>query len=588
MATLLLTAVGTAVGGPLGGAIGAFVGRQADNIIVGAGSREGPRLKELSVTTSSYGQPIPRNFGRMRVAGSIIWSTDLIETTTKEGGGKGRPSTKTYSYSASFAVALSSTPINRIGRIWADGNLLRGASGDLKVEGAMRPYLGSGDSPVDPAIASDKGGQAPAFRDCAYVVFENLQLADYGNRIPALTFEIFGLQESSVTLDQLVPQSGSGPKDLVLENALGFSDEGGPIVSALSAINRVFPLNCVSAADGLMLSSTAALPDEIPALPQQLSDRDNEQADQFHARRGETLGYEPLAIRYYDHERDYQPGVQRATGLRPDGRENMVDLPVTMTATGAKRLANSNSNRARWRDEKVVWRIGELDPQIVPGGVVRLPETTGFWRVRSWEWFDRGIELELERLAPELESSADSFAGNANLPIDELVTETGLWVFEAPPVSSSNLNRPVILAATTSSSAGWRGAALYVEEAGTLSHIGSTGTGRSVTGSLATDLGQSSGLLFEPCASFEIEVSASDHLLPSTDITGIAMGANRLMVGSEVVQFLYAEPVADFRWRVSGLLRGRAGTEDAAMRGHAAGTFAALLDEQPLDLRQCN
>ncbi len=584
MATLLLTAVGTAVGGPLGGAIGAFVGRQADSIIVGNGSREGPRLKELSVTTSSYGQPIPRNFGRMRVAGSVIWSTDLVETTTKEGGGKGRPSTKTYSYSASFAVALSSTPINRIGRIWADGNLLRGASGDLKVEGTMRAYLGNGDSPVDPAIAADKGGQVPAFRDCAYVVFENLQLADFGNRIPALTFEILGHQDSSVTLDQLVPQSVSDTADMALENALGFSDEGGPIVGALSAIDRVFPLNCVSGASGIKLSSTTVFPDPIPTLPQQLSDRDSEQADQFHASRGATLGYEPLAIRYYDHERDYQPGVQRATGLRPDGRENMVDLPVAMTATGAKRLANSNSIRARWRDEKAVWRIGELDPEIVPGSVVRLPNKNGIWRVRSWEWFDRGIELELERLAPKLEDSAESVAGNANLPIDAVITETDLWVFEAPPENSSSPNNPIILAAATSSSSGWRGAALYVDQAGTLAHIGSASPRRSVTGTLATGMGQSSGLLFEPNASFEIELSADDLSLPSTDMTGIAMGANRLMVGGEVLQFLLAEPIAGSRWKVSGLLRGRAGTEDAAMGGHAAGAFAVLIDEQPLDL----
>ena len=66
MATLLLTAVGTAVGGPLGGALGAFIGQQADRALFSGGSRQGPRLKELSVTTSSYGQTIGRHFGRMR------------------------------------------------------------------------------------------------------------------------------------------------------------------------------------------------------------------------------------------------------------------------------------------------------------------------------------------------------------------------------------------------------------------------------------------------------------------------------------------------------------------------------------------
>ena len=58
MATLVLGAVGTLVGGPLGGALGALAGRQIDGAIIGSPKREGPRLDELKVTTSSYRQPI--------------------------------------------------------------------------------------------------------------------------------------------------------------------------------------------------------------------------------------------------------------------------------------------------------------------------------------------------------------------------------------------------------------------------------------------------------------------------------------------------------------------------------------------------
>ena len=74
MATLLLTAVGTAIGGPIGGSIGALIGQQVDRRVFGGGGREGPRLRELAISTSSYGQAIPRQFGRMRVPGTVIWS----------------------------------------------------------------------------------------------------------------------------------------------------------------------------------------------------------------------------------------------------------------------------------------------------------------------------------------------------------------------------------------------------------------------------------------------------------------------------------------------------------------------------------
>ena len=75
--------------------------------------RQGPRLGDLAVQTSTYGSRIPKLFGTMRVAGTVIWATDLIEERSNSGGGKGQPKTVNYSYSANFAVALSARPIVR-------------------------------------------------------------------------------------------------------------------------------------------------------------------------------------------------------------------------------------------------------------------------------------------------------------------------------------------------------------------------------------------------------------------------------------------------------------------------------------------
>src|SRR5687768_6144543 len=132
MATVVLTVAGTLIGGPVGGAIGGMVGNVIDReILFRPKGREGPRLQELRVQTSSYGTQIPRIFGTMRVAGSVIWATDLQEHRSTQGS-KGRPDTTSYAYSASFAVALSGRPIREVRRIWAEGKLLRGAAGDLK------------------------------------------------------------------------------------------------------------------------------------------------------------------------------------------------------------------------------------------------------------------------------------------------------------------------------------------------------------------------------------------------------------------------------------------------------------------------
>ena len=120
MATIVLqaagAAVGTMLGGPIGGmigrALGAVAGSFIDQQMFGTSRTvKGPRLSDLRVMTSSEGAPVPRLWGRMRVAGQVIWATDFEERRQTEsqggkGGGGRRNKVKTYSYYANFAVAL--------------------------------------------------------------------------------------------------------------------------------------------------------------------------------------------------------------------------------------------------------------------------------------------------------------------------------------------------------------------------------------------------------------------------------------------------------------------------------------------------
>jgi hypothetical protein len=580
MATLILNAVGTMIGGPIGGSIGALIGQQIDARIFRPSGREGPRLKDLTLSTSSYGQAIPRQFGRMRAGGTVIWSTDLIESNQKQRSGKSQPSTTVYSYSASFAVALSSTPIDRVGRIWADGNLLRGAQEDLKVGGTLRVYRGFGDDPVDPLIAAAKGELAPAFRDCAYVVFENLQLGDFGNRIPALSFEIFADGgDDSVSLARLVPvaiQPASAPP---LAYARGFADEGGSLASTLLAIDQVIPLVCTSGSDGLAITVRAEAGDDIITLPDQLARLDGGQDEARNKQRAGLPERTPAALRYYDEERDYQTGVQRAVGARHAGRELMIDLPATLTASGARQLANNSANRARWQHETITWRIGELDPRIKPGSIVRLPEAPGKWLLRSWEWLDRGIALELERLAPAGGVPRTSDPGENLAPDDLPVPPTRLAAIELPPDVGANPGQPLIFAAASAQNSAWRGAALFAVQGSTLVDLGTTGSRRAVMGSLVQPLAGSSALLLEPGAQAVVDLIAGDLNLADTDVSGLAAGNNRMMIGGEMIQFLHAVPLGSGRWRLSGLLRGRGGTEPEAAMGHPAGASAILVDD---------
>ncbi|MGX7951409.1 phage tail protein [Tsuneonella sp. HG249] len=587
MATILLTAAGTLLGGPIGGAIGALAGRSIDSAILGGGRRDGPRLKELSLTTSSYGQPLPRHHGRMRAGGTIIWATELTEHKDKAGGKKGQPSLTSYSYTTSFAVALSSRPIRGVGRIWADGNLLRGAAGDLKVAGALRIHTGHGDQLPDPLIAAAQGSACPAFRGCAYAVFEDLALGDFGNRIPALTFEVIA-DEGPIALASLLdPVIPAPAEDAALRPIVGFANEGGPLLATLETIDQLFPLACDAGGERLTVAPTAASPSLAPPLLPQAarawSDEDFGPDDGRREGRVDNDAERPDAVRYYDVARDFQPGMQRPAGRAGAGRTWTIEFPGALAAEDARMLAEAAARRSGWNRERLMWRVAELDPALTPGRDVRVPGRTGIWRIVGWEWRSRGVDLELARRDPRALMTAATDAGHLPPPADVRNGRTVLAFFEVPPAGLGS-DQPTLFAAATSAEGRWAGAALYLDRAGELVPAGHTRRSRATIGALAKPLGPSSALLFEAGAAVDIALRGESHGFASADLAALAFGANRLLVGDEVLQFALAEPIGPSNWRLTGLLRGRGATESAAMAGHPAGTPIVLLDNVPVAL----
>jgi hypothetical protein len=587
LATLVLSAVGGIFGGPLGRGLGALIGNQIDRLIFKPSSGEGPRLKELPVTTSSYGMPIARHFGTMRAAGSIIWANDIAESSEKVGGAKGSPSTKTYSYSASFAVVLASRPIASVGRIWADGNLLCGAGGDLKVSGQFRLYTGYGDQLPDPLLASSEGAGCPAFRGRAYCVFEALQLTDFGNRIPALTFEIIAESGEVQLHDVLGPLDGVTQIDRQLGGLLGYSDEGGPVRDALAGLAQVYPLACDASGEALSLFATDAAGGPTTMLPEAVIDRDGESfggpvghSNQHSA----ALRNVPSGIRYYDVNRDYQPSLQRAGGQGRAGRDFIAEFPGALAAGDARGLAEQAAERQSWSQDRLNWRIAELDPSLRPGSIVRVPDRQGRWRIESWEWRENGLELELLRQPNARRASAPGDPGRSLPTADLPVTTTQLLAFELPwdGLGSSEVRQ--VFAAGSSASSGWTGAMLYVDRAGGLVPLIGTGNRRSIIGSTITALAPGDPHLVDRSSVFDVQLASPDFVLNSRLIEDLAQGANRALVGAEIIQFASAEALGNGLWRIRGILRGRGGTEHHALLAQAPGKSFALLDDRTVSL----
>lgn len=585
MATIVLTAVGTALGGPVGAAIGGLIGNIFDHsVLFPAKGRTGPRLDDMKVQTSVYGAQIPKLFGTMRVAGTVIWATDLRETKTKTGGGKGRPSVTSYDYSASFAVALSARAIRSVRRIWADGNLLRGAAGDFKAGlGAFRLYHGDESQAVDPLIAGAEGlDRAPAHRGIAYALFEDLALADFGNRIPSLTFEVEA-DEGSVMIGGIVAGVSSGAIESGVSDMVdGFAASGADVGDAIAPLTEAMGLAVVADEMGLRIIRPVG-PAEMTMAGAGLCRRANGRIVEAkeHAVAAAQTVPGALSVRHHDAARDYQAGVQRMMRPGPERGEGGIELPAGLSSDAARAIA-AERLAARWSGrETMTVRRGWSALECMPGMVVSVEGEQGLWLIEEREWEAMVVRLALRRL-PSGTAAIPSGASSGQ-PIRQGDTPHGptrLMLLDLPQLRPGLAAAPLIMAAA-SGGEGWRAAALLrVGATGQADTIGRTAS-RAIMGVLAAPLGAGVSTLIDEVGAIQVTLAAPDMILHGADEAALALGQNLCLIGGELIQFTRARVIGPAQYQLEGLRRGLRGT-DWRMSGHDAGTAFLLIEEDRL------
>src|SRR5574337_1826305 len=207
MAQLAIAAAGAVIGSAIAPGIGTSIG-WALGSMVGAqfGPKQksyGPRLEDLRVTGSEYGQTIPWVAGHPRVAGQVWWASKRreISTTTSAGKGGGGAESTTYTYEVDILYGLVNRSITAVSRVWLNGKLVWTAHVDADDDSVinsnkvpewerMTVHTGAATQMPDPVYEAAVGaGNAPAYRGRGSVFIQGLQLGNSGV-IPNLTFEV--------------------------------------------------------------------------------------------------------------------------------------------------------------------------------------------------------------------------------------------------------------------------------------------------------------------------------------------------------------------------------------------------------------
>lgn len=271
MATIVLGVLGAGAGaliaGPagavkgamLGWSIGTTVGSLIDQSQQHFYTADMGRTSDLRVTVAAYGTSIPQCWGLCRIPGIVVWSTDLKEheqDVNSGGGGSGGPTvtTRKYSYTVSFALALckggrmTSTSLKKI---YADDLVVYDSTVTTSQNKIVpRFYVGSETQAADSLIIAAAGNSDipagtdnPAFRGTCYMVVQDMDLTDFGNRLPnfSVLLDTGQLYVSDVITDVLTQVGVNASTQLDVTQVTTVPITGGLIASRLDAKSAILP-----------------------------------------------------------------------------------------------------------------------------------------------------------------------------------------------------------------------------------------------------------------------------------------------------------------------------------------------------------
>lgn len=299
-------------------------------------------------------------------------------------------------------------------------------------------------------------------------------------------------------------------------------------------------------------------------------------------RRQEVELPQRVNVLYINRAGNYSQGNQFAQRQVTDSREvKTVSLPVVLSDQAAKVLAEQwlyHSWVSRTQYECYLpLRHAALEPTdivdvTVDGAVHRLRVTEvmqarpGVLRLRGMAEDAASYDVYLPPASTAVQTRPVAPAGPTRMEILDL---------PALPLDEAGQGR--LRMALAGLDAGWRGAVVYRSDdaGGSYAQVAAANE-PAIMGTAVAALGTGPYAVPDEAGAVEVLLLGEDGL-ENVSLGAMLNGANLALLGEELVQFMRAEPVGAGKYRLSGLLRGRLGTE-YAISGHEAGERFVLLN----------
>lgn len=296
-----------------------------------------------------------------------------------------------------------------------------------------------------------------------------------------------------------------------------------------------------------------------------------------------------LRLKYLSQTRDYEPSEQLSPTRRGTAgvNEANVDVPVVLEDDHATQLAEvlfRDTWASRWAHE---FSLNSKFHRLEPGDVLLVPVDGRDYRVRIHSIAEQSLLVRKISAVRDDDGSYTSVASNippSRTPQSvQLLAETDIELLDLPALDEADDDAGLYIAAfRTGVGNTWPGANISksADEGETYSLWATIPTEATIGEVVTAPSGSTATWNYD--TELVVDILTEGRIFDSRTRAAVLAGANTLAVGAhgrwQIVQFLNASLVSPGRYRLTGLLLGRRGTEHNVSNVIAGDTVVMLSD----------
>ncbi len=288
-----------------------------------------------------------------------------------------------------------------------------------------------------------------------------------------------------------------------------------------------------------------------------------------------------VQVTYLNRTSNYQLSTQLSQRMTTPSREAVkLDLPLVLADQSAKTIADVALFNAWMGRSSYAFDLPVKYAALEPADVVQVTENgvTHTMRITSTQL--GGSLMKVNAIAEDA-SVYDFYTppatGQGLTTGSVLLPVTTLQLLDIPAFLSDPLDQGIVRAAAAGSDSTWRGTVIYrCDDGGTNYNPWLSMDAACTMGAASTALASGPANVFDDASSVTV-VLTGDVALASATQLAVLSGAGAALLGSEIIQFTTATLIEPGKYILTGLLRGRLGTE-WAISMHAAGEPFILLN----------